>query len=429
MNNKKVISAIAILLAVLMLVGLVVGLLPASAFADLDEEYSVNTEGSLEELQKRREELAAKAEESKRTIEDLENDKAALIDQKAAYDERESYLREQIALTDKQVELYRGMVEKKQREVDEARALESLQLERYRSRVRAMEENGGYDMLGVILRANSLSSLLASIDDIRDIMESDRRLEEQYIAAREEHERVRTEYEAEKKNYEDKLAELESERAVLNNAIQETEKLMKKLAEEIEKNADEYEAAIHAIQTADEAIDAKIAALYAAYLASLGVDPESGEISVGSGDDGQTYITYTGGTGTLVWPVPGCHNVSSDYGYRIHPITGEPSKMHYGMDIDGFGHDGGDIVACDGGVVTEVGFNSGYGNYIIVDHGNGIQTLYAHMSGTAVAEGTVVGQGETIGFLGATGMATGTHCHLEVFIDGQNVDPASFFGG
>ena len=209
MNNKKVISAIAILLAVLMLVGLVVGLLPASAFADLDEEYSVNKEGSLEELQKRREELAAKAEESKRTIEDLENDKAALIDQKAAYDERESYLREQIALTDKQVELYRGMVEKKQREVDEAKALESLQLERYRSRVRAMEENGGYDMLGVILRANSLSSLLASIDDIRDIMESDRHLEEQYIAAREEHERVRTEY-AEQRHPRDREADEEA---------------------------------------------------------------------------------------------------------------------------------------------------------------------------------------------------------------------------
>ena len=103
--------------------------------------------------------------------------------------------------------------------------------------------------------------------------------------------------------------------------------------------------------------------------------------------------------------------------------------MHYGMDIDGYGHDGGDIVACDGGVVTTVGYNNGYGNYIIVDHGNGVQTLYAHMSGTAVSEGSTVGQGETIGYLGATGMATGTHCHLEVFVDGENVNPADYVGG
>ena len=430
MNNKKVISAIAILLAVLMLAGLVVGLLPASAFADSDEDYAVNTQASLAELQARRDELAAKAEETLQAIEDLKNDQAALIEQKAAYDERESVLREQIELTEQQVEIYRGLVEQKQLEVDEAKALEEKQLERYRKRVRSMEENGGYNILGVILNADSLGSLLTGIDDIRDIMESDRRLEDQYIAAREEHERVRGEYEAEKRQYEEKLAELEDEREMLSNTISETEKLMKKLAEEIEQNAAEYEAAMNAIQTADAAIEDQIAALYAAYLASQGADTSGGEISVSSDEEGQTYVTFTGsGGGTMVWPVPGCYSVSSDYGYRPHPITGEPYKMHYGMDIDGYGHDGGDIVACDSGVVTTVGYNSGYGNYIVVDHGNGVQTLYAHMSGTAVSQGTVIGQGETIGYLGATGMATGTYCHLEVFVDGENVDPASFFGG
>ena len=430
MNNKKIISAIAILLAVLMLAGLVVGLLPASVFADGDgeEDFSVNTQGTLEQLQARREELAAKAEECKQTIEELEKDQAALIEQKAAYDERQAYLREQIELTDQQVEIYRNLVEKKRQEVAEAKRLEDEQLERYRSRVRAMEENGSYSILSVILEADSLSSLLTSIDDIRDIMQSDRRLEDQYIAARKEHERVQAEYEAEKKVYEDKLAELEAEKIELDAAIKETEQLMKKLDEELDKNAAEYEAAMEAIQTADAAIDKKIAQLYAAYLASQGVNAGSGSLSLSS-EGGQTYITYSGANGTLMWPVPGCYNVSSEYGQRVHPITGEVGKMHYGMDIDGYGHDGGNIVACDGGVVTTVGYNSGYGNYIIVDHGNGMQTLYAHMSGTAVSQGTTVGQGDTIGYLGATGMATGTHCHVEVFVDGQNVDPSYYLGG
>ena len=98
MNNKKIISAIAILLAVLMLIGLVVSMLPASVYADGEEDFSVNTQGSLEELQARKEELAAKAEQSKNTIAELESGQAALIEQKAAYDERDSYLREQIAL-------------------------------------------------------------------------------------------------------------------------------------------------------------------------------------------------------------------------------------------------------------------------------------------------------------------------------------------
>ena len=429
MNNKKIISAIAILLAVLMLVGLVVGLLPASVFADGEEDFSVNTQGSLEELQARKEELAEKAEQSKNTIEELENGQAALIEQKAAYDERDSYLREQIALTDEQIEIYRGLIEDKRQEVEAAKTLEDQQLERYRARVRAMEENGGYNILSIILHSDSLSSLLAGIDDIRDIMESDKRLEEQYIAAREEHERIQAEYEAEKASYEATMAELEGEQTLLENAMRETETLMEKLAEEIEQNVSEYEAALAAIQTADAAIDEKIAQLYAAYLASMGVNASDGTLSIDSGSDGQSYITFTGASGTLMWPVPGCYSVSSEYGQRVHPITGEVGRMHYGMDIDGYGHDGGDIVACDGGVVTTVGYNNGYGNYIIVDHGNGVQTLYAHMSGTAVYEGMTVGQGETIGYLGATGMATGTHCHLEVFVDGQNVDPSEYFFG
>ena len=255
------------------------------------------------------------------------------------------------------------------------------------------------------------------------------RLEEQYIAAREEHERIQAEYEAEKASYEATMAELEGEQTLLENAMRETETLMEKLAEEIEQNASEYEAALAAIQTADAAIDEKIAQLYAAYLASMGVNASDGTLSIDSGSDGQSYITFTGASGTLMWPVPGCYSVSSEYGQRVHPITGEVGRMHYGMDIDGYGHDNGDIVACDSGVVTTVGYNNGYGNYIIVDHGNGVQTLYAHMSGTAVYEGMTVGQGETIGYLGATGMATGTHCHLEVFVDGQNVDPSEYFFG
>ena len=119
--------------------------------------------------------------------------------------------------------------------------------------------------------------------------------------------------------------------------------------------------------------------------------------------------------------------MTSRYGTRSDPFTGE-SRSHSGIDIDGYGCEGSAVTAADGGTVITATYNDGYGNYIIVDHGNGVQTLYAHMSDTAVTQGTTIGQGETIGYLGATGMATGTHCHLEVFVDGQNVDPSDYFG-
>ena len=437
MNNKKVMSAIAILLAVLMLLGLMVSVMPASVFAD--EDYTINPAWGLPELQARKEELAAKAEQSQEKISELQEQHATLIEQKTAYDERDAYIREQIAITDEQIELYRALIADKEKEVDEARKLEEEQLARYRARVRAMEENGGYNVLSLLLHANSFSGFLSAIDDIRDIMSSDRLLEDRYIAAREEHERVRNEYEAEKAGYEQTMEELSAEQDELNANIRQTEELMARLEKEIAENQTEYEAVLAAEIAAGKAIDEKIAQLYAAYLAAhpyVPSEPNSGESGGVSGEEtGETesggyyyYESTAGGTGTLGWPVPGCYNVSSEYGTRTHPVTGEVSRMHYGMDIDGFGHDGGDIVSCGNGVVTTVGYNSGYGNYIIVDHGNGIQTLYAHMSGTAVTEGTPVGQGETIGYLGATGMATGTHCHLEVFVNGENVDPSEYVG-
>ena len=436
MNNKKIISIIAIILAVLMLLTLFIGALPASVYAELEGDYSVNPYASLAELQARKEELGRMAENSQQRIAELESEHATLVEQKTAYDQRDTYIREQIVITDEQIELYRTLIREKQAEVEAARTLEEEQLERYRARVRAMEENGGYNVLSLLINARSFSAFLSGIDDIRDIMESDRRLEDQYIAAREEHERVQAEYEAEKEKHEATMEELAEEQRILLAEIRQTEELMAKLEEEIEQSAREYEAALDAQITAGKAIDAKIAQLYAAYLAAhpvQAVETQNGQYVQGgatqSADGASTGVTFTGGTGTLAWPVPGCYSVSSDYGERTHPITGEVSRMHYGMDIDGYAHDGGDIVACDGGVVSEVGYNNGYGNYIIVDHGNGMQTLYAHMSGTAVSQGTTVGQGQTIGYLGATGMATGTHCHVEVFIDGQNVDPADYLLG
>ena len=134
------------------------------------------------------------------------------------------------------------------------------------------------------------------------------------------------------------------------------------------------------------------------------------------------------GDGNLLWPVPSGHVVTSPYGTRIHPITGE-ERFHSGMDIDGYGHDGEAVVACDAGVVATATYSSSYGNYIIIDHGNGMQTLYAHMSGLAVGLGDTVTKGQTIGYLGATGWATGTHCHLEVFVNGGRTDPAGYFSG
>jgi len=465
MNRKVISSVIAVILAVLMLLALIMTVIPTRAFAV--------TQADIDAAEQRREELVALREASQNKIDQLREEQASVLEQKEALDERNTYATEQLMLVREQIEMYNELIEQKAQEVEAARAAEEQQLQRYRTRVRAMEENGSFDLLQLFLNVDSFSQLLSAIDDIGAIMERDRQLEDDYIAAREEHERVQAEYEAVKAELDAKQAELQREQAELEQMIAEANELLLQLQEDIDKAVEEYEAAERARAAAEAQIsnliaqlnaqNAAIAAAQAAAAAAAQNPPapsegdsaapsEGGESSTPNeggeqsgeapaqqpeatsapapADSGVPSAGSTGvtGTGSLVWPVPCSHTVTSRFGNRIHPITGE-ERWHAGMDIDGYGNDGGAIVACDSGVVSMAAWYGGLGNCVIIDHGNGMQTVYGHMSGFAVSQGDTVTQGQTIGYLGSTGMSTGTHCHLEIFVNGSRVDPENYFGG
>lgn len=126
------------------------------------------------------------------------------------------------------------------------------------------------------------------------------------------------------------------------------------------------------------------------------------------------------GSGTFTWPLPYTSTVTSEFGTRW-------GKLHKGIDISSSGCYGQDIVAADGGVVTWAGYDdSGYGNYIIIDHGNGMQTLYGHCSALYVSAGEEVGKGQTIAAVGASGDVTGTHLHFEIRVNGSYADPRDY---
>lgn len=126
-------------------------------------------------------------------------------------------------------------------------------------------------------------------------------------------------------------------------------------------------------------------------------------------------------TTSFVRPTGG--SVTSPYGYRIHPITGRHTH-HNGIDFGG----GGAIVAAQSGTVTVNSYDSGWGNYVKIDHGNGLQTLYAHLSSANVSVGQSVSAGQQIGIMGTTGMSTGVHLHFEVYRNGATVNPAPYLG-
>ncbi len=435
MNNKKIASVIAVVLCVMMLASLVLSVMPVRAYAD-----------ELDDLKSQKASLSSQVKECQERLEQLKEQQANVLEQKAALDEQIRLANEQLALVAVEIDEYNKLIEEKAKEVEAAKTKEERQLERYQSRVRAMEESGGFNILALIVNSQNFSELLTAMDDMGEIMESDRALQESYIAAREETEAIKADYEAEKAEYEAAQKELEEERAELGRQIQENAKELEDLQEEIEKAIQEYEAAEAAEANAAAAIANMIAeyqrqkAQEAAQNAGLADQmQQANEDAVANGEEPpysqeeiQDAINNAGGGSTvsgdgLMWPVPCSTRVTSRFGTRTDPFTGK-TATHNGIDIDGFNNAGNIIVAAASGTVVTASYDGAYGNYVVIDHGD-MTTLYAHMSGMAVTAGSWVDQGQTIGYLGDTGRATGVHCHFEVFVGGSRVDPASYFSG
>ena len=434
MKQKKIASAIAIVLAFLMVASLLLSVIPVSAFAD-----------ELDDLKAERSALATKVEECAQRLQQLQSQQSNVLEQKAALEEQNRLAEEELKLIEKEIESYDKLIEEKAKEVESAKNKEANQLARYRARIRAMEESGGYNVIALISQSESFSQLITAIDDMGEIMDSDKSLQDEYIAAREETEEIKLQYEEEKAEYEADKDDLAKEQERVKQNIENTNQTLADLEDEIEVAKKEYEEA----EAAEAAAAATIADMIAALVAQKAREEEEARLKAeqmqqannNAAANGETppysqeEIDAAGSAGSgvpsgdsgLMWPVPCSTRVTSRFGYRSDPFTGA-NKYHSGIDIDGFGNDGGAIVAAASGTVVTSSYDAGYGNYVIIDHG-GMQTLYAHNSGNAVSVGDYVSQGQTIGYLGATGRATGTHCHFEVFVGGSRVDPAQYFSG
>ena len=373
--------------------------LALTAFAPL--EVLAVSQSQIDALEAERDELSAEREEMEAGIAELEAEHADIMERKTALDERNELYRQEIELIEEQVELYTSLVEQKKLEVDSALERENEQLANYRRHVRAMEENGSFTWLAIIFGSKSLGELLSNIDMVGEIMEADRRSYEQYTAAREESERVQAEYEEMLTELDAKQAELEAEKAGLEAEIEEAEQLIVELEEQLETDRAAYEEQLAKEQALESEIQSMIAEL-----------------------ERQEAANSIVSTGTYIWPLPG-YSPGSAYGWRIHPIWGD-MRFHAGEDIGA--PSGTPILAADSGIATVIPNNgNGYGNYIIINHGGGRTTLYAHMSAFAVSNGQSVTQGQTIGYVGSTGNSTGPHLHFEVRVNGATTDPKSYF--
>ncbi|MFR6023998.1 MAG: murein hydrolase activator EnvC family protein [Oscillospiraceae bacterium] len=359
------------------------------------------SQSQIDALEEQRDALRAEREEMQAGIDELESQQADVLQQKAALDAQNEVYRQEIELIEEQVSLYTQLVEQKRQEVELATQAESEQLATYRRHVRAMEENGRYTYLSILFGSRSLGELMSNLDMIGEIMEADQRSYEQYTAAREQSEQIQAEYETMLTELDSRQSELETEKAALEVQIDEATQMIVELEAQLETDRAAYEEQL----AKEAALEADIQEMIAE------LERQEAANSIVS-------------TGTYIWPLPG-YRPGSAYGWRIHPIWGD-RRFHAGEDIGA--PSGTSILAADSGIATVIPDNgNGYGNYIIINHGGGRTTLYAHMSGFAVSNGATVTQGQTIGYVGSTGNSTGPHLHFEVRVNGATTDPKSYF--
>lgn len=402
-------SAICVILALLMVITVVIGVLGSGALAV--------SQAQIDALEDQKKELSDKRAGMQASIDELKSQKADVLVQKQALDERNEVAQQEIDLINEQIDLYTQLIAEKEKELNEAKAAEEAQLAAYKKHVRTMEENGRFSYLAVIFSSKSLSELLSNLDMIDEIMSADKRLYDNYIETRENTERVKEEYEDVLEELSEKQEELEVQKAKLEEEIASAVQIII----DLEKDIEEYKKQEEAVAADEANIQAKISQL---------VQQKKAEEEAARRQAAQQNVSYTGpgasSTGSFSWPCPASTYITSKFGWRIHPIFGT-KRFHNGVDIAA--SSGSSILAADGGTIAVATKSSSAGNYVVIYHSGGYTTTYMHMSSIAVSVGDTVSKGDTIGYVGSTGWSSGPHLHFEISLNGTRQDPLSYFSG
>jgi murein DD-endopeptidase MepM/ murein hydrolase activator NlpD len=271
------------------------------------------------------------------------------------------------------------------------------------SRLRLMYQNGVVSYLDVLMSATSFTDFVDRFDALQTIVNQDKDVLEQ-------HKKDKALIAQKKVEIEDKLSDVKEMYAKLDdyqNVLAEKEKKKEKLIAQYNKKMEELE------DISEE--QEQLVMDNAKKIADL--ERKKRE------EQKKQTVFYTGGK--LAVPLKDPYRISSGFGYRIHPIY-HTRKLHAGIDLAA--PEGTSIYAAEGGVVITAGWTSGYGNTVILDHGNGLWTLYGHIrnGGIKVKVGEAVKRGEKIAEVGSTGNSTGNHLHFEVRVNGTPKDPTGF---
>lgn len=426
-HNKR---GILIILVVIM----VVGVFPFSIAAN-----------ELDSAKQEKTALEQKKKDIDNKIAALESEKTDIVNYIEKLDIQLNELTEQMNILTADIEEAQADLVVTQKELGKAKAHEEKQYESMKKRIQYIYENGESSYLEILIESKDISEFLNQVEIRSKITEYDNNLLDEYN-------KITQKVIQKEEELEEKLASLNLMQEELSYEQEAVETLVQAKAVELAKHEEQIVASENVAKEYEAELEAKLAEIQhleeeerrrqeeelrrkqeeerkrkeAAERKRLEEARIKAEAEAGNNNSSESSNASSGnhtGTGVFTWPTPSSRRITSYFGWRIHPIYGD-NRFHSGIDVGA--PYGTHIVAADAGTVVARGYSGSAGNYIHVNHGNGIVTRYYHCSSFVASTGDNVQKGQVIAYVGSTGASTGPHLHFEVRVNGVATNPLGY---
>lgn len=367
----------------------------------------------LNEAQDRKTELEEELEKTEDTLKNLETLKGNTAAYVRELDESLSAVSNELEALNGSIAEKEGQIETTKGELEQAKETEKKQYESMKLRIKYMYERGDTSYVELFMESESLSELLNKAEYISKISEYDRQMLDQYAATKDEIAADEARLETEHAELLDLKEQTEIKQASVEQLLSAKQAELRSYESQIaeaENQLSEYEKDLEAQEAAIRQIEEEI-------------KRQEEEARRKAEAAGQSYVTKDIGDIHFIWPCPASSRITSGFGGRSSPTEGASSN-HQGIDIGA--PTGSDILAAAEGDVVVSTYSSSAGNYVMINHGGGVYTVYMHASKLLVSVGEHVSQGQVIAKVGSTGYSTGPHLHFGVRLNGTYVDPRSY---